>query len=89
MVLIHCGMFSSEATLSGTKTVQKLCGFQYNWGEPGRAPHRRHGCLQSIFVCLLFGQDGSMDIIVKNSCAHSHAWVAGHSNLTNSKFTLV
>ena len=30
-----------------------------------------------------------MDISAKYSCAHSHVWATGHSNLTNRKFTLV
>ena len=56
--------------------------------------HKRYSCARMMYYYSTsdretYAQDGSMDISAKYSYAHSHAWATGHSNFTNSKFTLV
>ena len=57
-------------------------------------PHINGKAMRELYMFILLwyvghAWDGSMDISAKYSCAHSHVWATGHSNLTNSKFTLV
>jgi hypothetical protein len=60
-------------------------------------PHVNGSALHAINIYMvrpsrkIYAQHayGSMDISVKYSIAHSHAWVTGHSNLVNCKFTLM
>ena len=60
----------------------------------GGEPHITGTAVRELYIIMvhrsreIYAQDGSMDISAKYSCAHSHVWATGHSNLTNFKFTL-
>ena len=62
---------------------------------PPRGPCRdllalNSGCMSLVIIMVswsseIYAQDGSMDFSAKYSCAHSHAWVTGHSNSEGSE----
>ena len=70
----------------------KSGGTRYIWGKPERA-HINGKAVREFYIVRpsreIYALYGSMDITAKHSCAHSYVWATGHSNLTNSKFTLV
>jgi hypothetical protein len=64
------------------RSLNPYLGYELNWGEPERAPHKRYSCARiayydgtsvtrNIFPAWL------MNISAKYSIAHSCAWVTG------------
>ena len=76
--------------------------YQYYWGEPERAPHKRYSCVRIVYILFY----GTCTSVMPNICP---AWLYGHkreifycafsflghrpyvrcSNLANCRFTLV
>ena len=81
-VVISCGQIDLTTTIIGASLSE---------------PHINGKAMHELYIYYygrtsdreIYDQYGSMDISAKYSFAHSHAWATGHSNLTNSKFTLV